>query len=125
LNINLGIHKKFPEVLTWENLCSFKCAADFAFYIEKFNDELTISIEKRAKDTGMWLFEKKNKCTCGTNYFFCVTANNKQKKNNGVDDPLELLKQLDLSDCDLGRKVDDFVKQTTWHSSNNFIVFCS
>jgi hypothetical protein len=59
LNINLGIHKKFPEVLTWENLSSFKCAADFAFYIEKFNDELTISIEKSAKDTGMWLFEEK------------------------------------------------------------------
>lgn len=46
-------------MLTWENLSSFKSAADFAFFLEKINDELTITIEKSAKDTGMWLFEKK------------------------------------------------------------------
>jgi hypothetical protein len=58
-------------------------------------------------------------------FFFCVTANKKQKNNNGVDDPLELLKKLDLSECDLGRKIDDYVTQTRLHIDKNFIVFCS
>jgi len=52
----LGIHKKFPDVLCKKELHSFKCAGDFAEFIERYENMLTNVIEQAAKKAGVLLF---------------------------------------------------------------------
>ena len=51
-NTLLGIHKKFPHILSWETLQGFTSAASFADFIEEYNSELIFSIEQSARDAG-------------------------------------------------------------------------
>ena len=51
-NTLIGIHKKFPHILSWETLQGFTSAASFADFIEEYNSELTHFIEQRARDAG-------------------------------------------------------------------------
>ena len=55
----------------------------------------------------------------------CTAAQHNKKSAVSAEKPLDLLRKLDLSNVDLGSKMDDFVNKVVDHNFDNFITFSS